>query len=48
MMDKKKVSSDEIEIIVPLEIGQVIVKKIKLDELKQSILKNDFIKSFNK
>lgn len=48
MMDKKKVSSDEIEIIVPLEIGQVIVKKIKLDEFKQSILKNDFIKSFNK
>lgn len=46
-MDKKKLSSDQIEIIVPLEIGQVTIKKINLEEFKESIRKNEFFKSFN-
>lgn len=48
LADKKKVSSNEIEIIVPLEIGQVIIKKISLEEFKKSILAHEFFKNFNK
>lgn len=46
LMDKKKVSTDFLEIIVPLDIGQVVLKKVNLNEFERSIRENEFFKNY--
>ena len=47
LMDKKRLSKDVIELIIPRGIGQVAVEKMDLDELKEVMKKNDFFKNFH-
>jgi 3-dehydroquinate synthase len=47
LMDKKRLSKDVIELIVPRGIGQVGIERMDLDELKKAMKKNEFFNNFH-